>query len=76
LTGTDDAELAALPIFTGRPEQLWRFDELGDGSWRIMPKAIPNLKQPLAISAVGSSFATFAGFDTRSEKQRWLLKTP
>jgi arabinan endo-1,5-alpha-L-arabinosidase len=76
LTATDDAELVALPNFSGAPEQLWRFDELGDGSWRIMPKAIPKLKQPLALSAVGSSFATFAGFDSRSEKQRWLLKTP
>ena len=76
LTATEDAELVAMPIFTGRPEQLWRFDELADGSWRIMPKAIPSLKQSLALSAVGSSFATFASFDSRSEKQRWLLKTP
>ena len=75
LTATNDAELVVLPNFTGGPEQLWRFDELADGSWRIMPKAIPNLK-PLALSAVGSSFATFAGFDPRTEKQRWLLKTP
>jgi arabinan endo-1,5-alpha-L-arabinosidase len=76
LTATDDAELVVLPNFTGGPEQLWRLDELGDGSWRIMPKAIPNAKMTLALSAVGSSFATFARFDSRSEKQRWLLKTP
>lgn len=76
LAATEDAELVVLPAFTGGPEQLWRFDELPDGSWRIMPKAAPNSKEPLALSAVGSSFATFARFDSRSDKQRWLLKTP
>lgn len=76
LAASEDAELAILPAFTGGPEQLWRFDQLADGSWRIMPKAIPNSKTLLALSAVGSSFATLAKFDSASDKQRWLLKTP
>jgi arabinan endo-1,5-alpha-L-arabinosidase len=79
LAATEGAEIVVLPAFTGGPEQLWRFDQLADGSWRIMPKAIPNSpnsKEPLVLSAVGSSFATLAKFDPQSEKQRWLLKTP
>ena len=76
LTATEGGELIALPAFTGSPEQLWRFDQLADGSWRISPKAIPNTKEPLALSAVGSSFATLAKFDPKGEKQRWLIKTP
>jgi arabinan endo-1,5-alpha-L-arabinosidase len=79
LAAAAGAELVVLPAFTGGPEQLWRFDQLADGSWRIMPKAIPNSpdsKEPLVLSAVGSSFATLAKFDPRDEKQRWLLKTP
>jgi len=81
LAATEGEELIALPAFTGGPEQLWRFDQLADGSWRITPKAVPGspAKDPLdrsALSAVGSSFATLARFDARSEKQRWLLKTP
>lgn len=76
LAATEDAELVVLPAFTGGPEQLWRLDQLADGSWRIMPKAIPNSKTPMALSAVGSSFATLARFDPASDKQRWLLKTP
>jgi arabinan endo-1,5-alpha-L-arabinosidase len=76
LAAAEDAELVVLPAFTGGAEQLWRFDLLADGSWRIMPKAIPNSKTPLALSAVGSSFATLAKFDPASDKQRWLLKTP
>jgi hypothetical protein len=39
-------------------------------------KSIPNSKETLALSAVGSSFATLAKFDLKSEKQRWLFKTP
>lgn len=76
LAATEGGELVVLPNFTGGAEQLWRFDQLADGSWRIMPKAIPNSKDNLALSAVGSSFATLAKFDSLSEKQRWLIKTP
>jgi arabinan endo-1,5-alpha-L-arabinosidase len=76
LAATADAELVALPSFTGAPEQLWRIEQLPDGAWRIMPKSVPNAKEPLALSAVGSSFATLAKFDPSSDKQRWLLKTP
>jgi hypothetical protein len=32
------------------------------------------LKAPLALSAIGSSFATLEKFDPASDKQRWLLK--
>jgi arabinan endo-1,5-alpha-L-arabinosidase len=76
LAATADAELAVLPAFTGGPEQLWRMDQLADGSWRIMPKLVPNSREPLALSAVGSSFATLAKFDPKSDKQHWLFKTP
>jgi arabinan endo-1,5-alpha-L-arabinosidase len=76
LAATGDAELVVLPSFTGGPEQLWRMDQLADGSWRVMPKSIPNSKEALVLSAVGSSFATLAKFDPKSEKQRWLFKTP
>ena len=76
LASSEGAELVALPAFTGGPEQLWRFDQLGDGTWRIMPKSVPGSKEALVLSAVGSSFATLTKFDPKSEKQRWLLKTP
>ena len=72
----EDGELISLPAFTGGNEQLWRIDQLTDGSWRIMPKAVPNSKEPLALSAIGSSSATLARFNPESDKQRWLFKTP
>jgi arabinan endo-1,5-alpha-L-arabinosidase len=76
LAATEDAELVAVPAFTGEPEQLWRVEQLTDGTHRIMPKTVPNSKEPLALSAAGSSFATLAKFDPKSDKQRWNLKTP
>ena len=76
LAATADAELVVLPAFTGGPEQLWRMDQLADGTWRIMPKSIPNSKDAFVLSATGSSFATLTKFDPKSERHRWLLKTP
>jgi arabinan endo-1,5-alpha-L-arabinosidase len=76
LAVTDGAELVALPEFTGAPEQLWRIEQLPDGAWRIMPKAVPGSSLPLALSALGSSFATLARFDPKSDQQRWRIKTP
>ncbi len=76
LAATEDGELVALPSFTGEPEQLWRLDQLTDGTWRIMPRPGPKTKEPLALSAIGSSSATLAKFNPDSDKQRWLFKTP
>lgn len=76
LAATGDGELVSLPSYTGGPEQLWRIDELADGTWRIMPKSVPNIKEPLALSAIGSSFATLARFNPDSDTQRWLFKAP
>jgi arabinan endo-1,5-alpha-L-arabinosidase len=74
LTATADSELTALPAFPGAPEQLWRLDQLTDGTWRIMPKS--NSKEALAISAIGSSSTTLEKFNPDSDRQRWLFKRP
>ena len=76
LAATVDAELITLPAFTGGPEQLWRFDQLADGTWRIMPKSVPNSTEPLALTAIGSSSATLSKFDPKSDRGHWLLKAP
>ena len=76
LAATEDLELVVLPAFSGSAEQLWRIDQLTDGTYRLMPKSVSNSKQPLALSAVGSSMPTLARFDPKSDRQRWNLKTP
>lgn len=76
LAATEGEELITRPAFTGEPGQLWRLDQLTDGTWRIVSKRRSEGKVPLALSAIGSSFATLARFDPDSDKQRWLLKAP
>jgi arabinan endo-1,5-alpha-L-arabinosidase len=76
LAATSESELVVLPAFTGGPEQLWRIDQLTDGTYRVMPKSVPNSKEPLALSAVGSSSPTLAKFKPESDRQRWLIVTP
>ncbi len=73
---TADGEVVAAPAFTGSPEQLWRIDQLTDGTYRIMPKAVPNSKGPVALTAVGRSTPTLAKFDPKSDKARWNFKKP
>jgi len=76
LAATADGELVVRASFTGTPEQLWRLDQLSDGSWRIMPKSQANLKDGMALSAIGASFPTLSKFNAKSDMQHWLLKTP
>ena len=76
LAATQDRELTVLPAFSGAAEQLWRIDQLADGTYRVMPKAVPNSNEPLTLSAVGSSMPTLARFNAASDRQRWNLRTP
>ena len=76
LAATTDNELIAVPSFTGAPEQLWRIDELTDGTYRIMPKSMSGAKEPMVLTAIGASTPTLARFDPKSDKGRWNFKKP
>ena len=76
LAATADAEVVTVPAFTGSPEQLWRIDQLTDGTYRVMPKVVPNSTEPLVLTAVGASTPTLAKFDPTSDKSRWTFKAP
>ena len=83
VTGTErtlaagaDGELVALPAFTGGSEQLWRIDQLTDGTWRLRPKAVAGMDTPPALSAVGSSKPTLSTVRGDSDRQRWHVKRP
>lgn len=75
LTTTKGGELNAT-AFTGAAEQLWRIDQLIDGTYRISPKSVPDSNDTWALSAVGSSTPTLSKFDPASDRQRWLLGAP
>ena len=74
LAATQDAELTTVPTFTGAPEQLWRIDQLTDGTYRIMPKEVPNSKEHLALMSAGDSTPTLATFDMNSDNSKWNLR--
>jgi arabinan endo-1,5-alpha-L-arabinosidase len=74
LAATADAEVIAVPAFTGAPEQLWRIEQLTDGTYRIMPKVVPNSKAQLALVSSGDSTPTLAPFDMKSDNSKWNFK--
>ena len=71
LAATADRELTSVPEFTGADEQLWRVDQLTDGTYRIMPKAVPGCKDELCIKSMGDSNASLAKFDFNDVNCKW-----
>ncbi len=76
LTATADGNVVAQPSFTGAPEQLWRIDQLIDGTYRIMPKSAPGSSGPLALTAISPSSLALLQFDPHGDKARWNFKKP
>lgn len=76
LAATADSDVVTVPAFTGAPEQLWRIDQLTDGTYRISPKSVPGSTEPGALTAAGRSTPTLARFDPKSDKARWSFRRP
>jgi len=74
LAATADAEVITVPAFTGAPEQLWRIDQLTDGTYRIMPKSVPASGKKLVLLSSGDSTPTLAEFDFNSDNSKWNFK--
>lgn len=74
LAATANAEVITVPSFTGAPEQLWRIDQLTDGSYRIMPKTVPGSGKKLALVSSGDSTPTLAAFDFNSDNSKWNFR--
>ena len=77
LTATADKELTTQPTFTGVDEQLWRIEQLTDGSFRIMPKAIPGMKgvnTRYCLYSAADSTPTLAVYDFNSDNSKWNFR--
>lgn len=77
LTATADKELTTVPSFTGADEQLWRIEQLIDGTFRIMPKAIPGLQglnTKYVLYSIADSTPTLAEYDFNSDNSKWNFK--
>ena len=67
LAATADAEVIAVPEFTGAPEQLWRIEQLTDGTYRIMPKQVPGTDEELVLVSVADRTPSLGKFDMNSD---------
>lgn len=74
LAATESEELVTVPAFTGADEQLWRIEQLVDGSYRIMPKSVPGHDEPLALICTGDSTVALGKYDFNSDNSKWNFR--
>ena len=76
LAAAEGHELTTVPAFTGADEQLWKIEQLTDGTWRIAPKAIPGCGHPekFCLYSVADSTPTLAKFDFNNDNAKWDIK--
>ncbi len=74
LAATANAGVITVPEFTGAPEQLWRIDQLTDGTFRIMPKVVPSSGKKLVLVSSGDSTPALAAFDFDSDNTKWNIR--
>lgn len=77
LVATADKELTTVPECDDADNQLWRIEQLTDGTYRIMPKAIPGMKGDntrYCLYSAGDSTPTLAPYDFDSDNSKWRLE--
>jgi len=77
LCATADLEVTTVPAFNGDDSQLWRIEQLTDGTYRLMPKAIPGrdgVNTSLCLYSAGDSTPTLAPYDFGSDNSKWNLR--
>ncbi len=73
LTATANLELTTKE-FQGEDAQLWWIEQLIDGTYRIMPFAIPGQKgfnKKFCLYSAGDSTPTLAEYDFNSDNSKW-----
>ena len=76
LTATDNLEVTTKD-FADLDEQLWRIEQLTDGTYRIMPYVIPGQQgknQKYYLYSAADSTPTLAVYDFNSDNSKWNLK--
>lgn len=74
LTAVEGAELSVNEGFTGAPEQLWRIEQLTDGTFRIMPKAVPGSDCQYVLTSVADSTPTLAKWNFACDNCKWNFR--
>lgn len=77
LAATADKEITTVPVYTGDDSQLWRVEQLVDGTFRLMPKTIPGtgvINKRLCLYSAGDSTPTLADYDFSSDNSKWNFR--
>lgn len=77
LAATSAKEVTTVPKYTGADEQLWRIEQLTDGTFRIMPKAIPGcegINTKYCLYSIADSTPTLAEYDFNSDNSKWAFR--
>lgn len=77
LTVGDDLGLKATESFSGSDYQLWRIEQLTDGTYRIMPKRLPGHKEAntsYVLFSIGDCTPVLARYDFSSDNSKWNLR--
>ena len=77
LTATADLEVKTTSEYHGSDEQLWRVEQLTDGTFRIMPKRIPGqpqLNTRYVLYSAADSTPTLAEYDFSSDNSKWNFR--
>ena len=73
LTAVEGAEVVVADGFTGAPEQLWRIEQLTDGTYRIMPKSVPGTSRQYVLTSVADSTPSLAEYVFGSDCCKWVF---
>lgn len=77
LTATAGLEVKTTSEYHGSDEQLWRVEQLTDGTFRIMPKRIPGqpqLNTRYVLYSAADSTPTLAEYDFSSDNSKWNFR--
>lgn len=77
LAATADKEVTTVPNYSGEDSQLWRIEQLTDGTFRIMPKVIPGVEginTRYVLYSAGDSTPTLAEYDFSSDNSKWNFR--
>ena len=69
----EGADVKVADAYTGAPEQLWRIEQLTDGSYRIMPKAVPGSDCRYVLASVADSTPSLVKWDFSSDNCKWIF---
>ena len=74
LAAAEGAEVVTVQEFTGAPEQLWKIEQLTDGTYRIMPKSVPGTSCQYVLSSVADSTPSLAEYVSGSDNCKWVFR--